>query len=377
MPKSKKKARASKLTKATNAASDVNSIQTVPKSKPNKKNVSTQTLPQRIREMLTPNWVRESCEGAIHNILRSIFRSAFEISMKKDWPHYAADRIDSEEMMKRLHRYLRCASNPSDNVARNEIHSEFMECRGNVDNLFRALLRQRGIEYGRCVSKRGFEANSREQHIGDVESLFMKCKACEMPRAVQILTETLKGIRDFSPAEAWRVSSAYCHANRPKDHAFSHEISRKLLDKAMESCVCRTAEELQAQQERMSRLTTTLDVTPEFKYDSPPDERANYEQDAGAVNRHAGPEISNVAGKNASVSMTTPADRMRLEDKDVVQHPGRLNNVANIVLLPSQSPTAMPEVRVLPTPGPHPGSPTGSAKRSGGIPEDRVHQNEL
>ena len=375
MPKSKKKARASKLTKATNAASDVKSIQTVPKSKPNKKNVSTQTLPQRIREMLTPNWVRESCEGAIHSILRSIFRSAFDISMKKDWPHYAADRIDSEEMMKRLHRYLRCASNPSDTVARNEIHNEFMQCRGNVDNLFRALLRQRGIEYGRCVSKRGFESNNREQHIGNVESLFMKCKACEMPRAVQILTETLKGIRDFSPAEAWCVSSAYCHANRPKDHAFSHEISRKLLDKAMESCVCRTAEELQAQQERMSRLTT-LEVTPESKYDSPPDERAGYEQGSSAVNGNAGPKISNVAAKNEFVSITKSAGPMRHEDEDVVEHPGRLNNDPNIVLLPSQTPTAMPEVRARPIPDPHPGSPTGSAKRSVGIPDDRDHQNE-
>lgn len=375
MPKSKKKTKVSKLIKAKNAESYVKSTKTVPKSKPNKKNASTQTLPQRIKTMLTPNWVRESCEAAIHNILRSIFRSAFEISMKKDWPHYAADRIDSEEMMKRLHRYLRCASNPSDNVARNEIQNEFMQCRANVNNLFRAFLRQRGIEYGRCVSKRGFESDSNERYIGNVESLFMKCPACEMPRAIEILTETLKGISEFSPAEGWCVASAYYHSNRPRDHAFSHEISRKLLDKAMESCVCRTAEELQAQEERLSRLSIR-ESTSQPQYEEP---RQPFSRDheTKSVVAPAEPTSADVAAKNEFVSITTPAELINHEDENVVKHPGRLNNDHNIVLLPSQTPTAMPEVRTSAVPNPGPVSPSASDKRSVGIPGDRDDQNEL
>lgn len=218
------------------------------------KNVSTQTPPLDDLEIKTPDWIMDSCEHAVHSILQIIFNSAFDIIMTKDWPQYIQDRIEEEELLRRLQKYIQIAACPADILVRNKIREEFMRCRPNMNHLFRSVCRQRGIEYGRCVPKRGGESDARESCIGNTESLFLSCKPCALPHALDILTEILNEVRELGSREGWFIASSFYRSNRPKQNKFSKRMSRSFMNRAIEKCIFSVAKELLTREERKRQL---------------------------------------------------------------------------------------------------------------------------
>lgn len=254
MPSISNKSRSSQPKKGKHARPHAQKSDIMNKKTRASNDVSTQTPPLDTTEIKTPNWIIDSCEHAVHSILQIIFNSAFDTIMTKDWPHYIQDRIEEEELLRRLQKYIQIAACPADILVRNKIREEFMRCRPNMNHLFRSVCRQRGIEYGRCVPKRGGESDAREACIGNTESLFLSCKPCALPHALDILTEILNEVRELESREGWFIASSFYRSNRPKQNTFSKRMSRSFMNRAIEKCIFSAAKELLTREERKRQL---------------------------------------------------------------------------------------------------------------------------